>query len=148
MKNKILYARCAVLYKIHKGTNPVCDVAWDALTAPGFPTTRGYCQMFVRLVLEKALRRRIWATNPPTAREAALTLRTYKPRVEVNGPLQAGDVLYKEQGSGGAGHCGILFYGAFAVIENSSADVDENGDARGLRTRAAFGRPSFAARIL
>lgn len=118
------------------------QAATKAVTAPGYPTKPGLCQMFVRLTVESIYGKRFDAViHQGSAKEAAEAFE-HDGRYVV--PLDhgsvPGDLLYKKHGSGGFGHVGIRVSGN-RVAENSSVHITDRGDknARGFRTLKEFG---------
>lgn len=128
-------------------------VALRALVAPGYETHKGYCARWVRQCDETACgderHNDYWRTDDsPSAAKSAVAFRDAGLGFNYSGQsLQIGDILFKTLGSGGFGHVGI--YTPRGVAENSSyqAARSGNGDARGLRSLAAFGAFQIVARL-
>ena len=120
----------------------LCEAALAALKADGFPTRPGYCQMWVRLVVESVYGKQFEALiHEPSAGAAGWR---FKEDGEFVVPLERGsvpgDLLYKLTGSGGYGHVGIRVPGNL-VAENSSVHITDgrDRDARGCRTLREYG---------
>ena len=129
-----------------------------ALTGPGFETSPGYCQRWVREVVQEVagpLFDRYWAASAAASLalfEVGSSANSLGGRYVLNpaAPILRGDLLYKAPAlSGSAGHVGIMgIHGQ--VCENSSCHWDagaDRPDARGSRTLAAFGPFSAIVRL-
>lgn len=135
--------------------------AVEALTATGYPTTGGYCEKFVRLVVEnsgdKAAAACMDNHASGTATETAESFGdtayvVWDRRGENQTPLEAfieaGDLLYKDEASSGIpeGHTGIAFHNlidgedVLCVAENSTFHIKHPGEGVG------YGSPSDDAR--
>lgn len=137
MKNKLLFAKAKVLYIANKGKNPICDAAFEGLTSRLTPKAPTWCQMFARIIVESVIKRPMLIPNAGSAREASRRLKGTKWDLGRRVAPKPGDLLYKETGSGGDGHVGIVFWGSI-VIQNAT-DMVSNGDARGVESLASFG---------
>lgn len=134
--------------------NPIAQEATVALSKAGYPTTNNLCQKFARLVVEKVLGGKpMGSPNPLSATAAAHKLLAEGKAFPASdlarhGGLQAGDLLYKTQGSGGFGHVGI-YIGDGKVVENSTVHWKRSGgkDARGVRSLKEFGAFQIVARF-
>lgn len=120
----------------------LANAAIGALTRDGFESEKGYCQRFVRQVIQSSLGSKYDVYFKASAKETGLAfLKAWIgfPATELakHGGLQEGDVLYKTEGSGGFGHVGI--YTSKGVAENSSYHAKNDNDARGLRSLKQFG---------
>jgi len=138
------------IVRLPAGTPPsgdaIAQAATIALTAPGFERRPGYCQRWVRQVVEALYGDEFDQYWRGTAYE---TMRAFRDSVyflpaqnsaDVWTPLQRGDLVYKGRiTSGRAGHVGIPILGN-RFAENSSCHWSEaDPDARGTRSIAAWG---------
>jgi len=128
--------------------------ATSALTGPGFESRTGFCQRFVRQVVQATLGHEYDGCFKASAVEsmAAFKGTPYAVKVDPNlpgGGAQPGDLLYKgRKTSGRFGHVGICI--GTKVAENSSSHVGEttgDRDARGTRSLAAFGAYELIVRL-
>lgn len=124
--------------------------AVDGLTDPGFETRPGYCQRWVREVVQSLygdLFNDYWEDS---AAHTLMQFRTSKLLLHPAAPLSRGDLLYKSpEYSGVAGHVAIMGPNAL-VCENSSYHwnpAEAHPDARGTRSLTAFGPFSAIVRL-
>jgi hypothetical protein len=136
---------------------PLAIAARKAVKDPAFEGKPGYCQRFVRQVMQSIYGRRYNAYYQDSARETAEEFREHGIGFKPNGDTayHQGDILYKETGSGGFGHVGI-WVGRVndsdvpLVAENSSTRIGRVSGAKGYRTMAQFnadGGVSWVVRI-
>lgn len=131
----------------------LADAAENALTAQGFESKSGYCQKWVRQVVQSVYGGdfdKFWTAS------AAETMALFKKSpyaVKVDPTLPGGgsvvgDILYKgTKTSGKYGHVGIRVAGN-KVAENSSSHVSGNDrEARGTRSLAAYGAFELIVRL-
>jgi len=123
------------------------DEAIRAVTADGYETQPGFCEKFVREIVQRCYGARF---DDCFAASAALTGARFKeagwsvPRSNGSRP---GDLLYKTHGSGDYGHVGIRVIGN-RVAENSSCHFNsDTEDARGFRSLEAFGHFDLIIRL-
>lgn len=124
------------------------DAAVHAVTAPGYETKPHFCLRWVREVCQHVYGSEydeFWAASAKETGQNFLDDGTYViPHTE---GAQAGDILFKLHGSGGAGHVGIRVLGN-RVAENSSVHFNDNGtDARGFRSLIEFGHYDVIVRL-
>jgi cell wall-associated NlpC family hydrolase len=132
------------LQSLDEPQNLIAMCAIRGLTAGGYPTKAGNCQMWARIVYEHAIGGAWEFAHLPTARAACLAFKNTRYVVKTGSALQPGDVLYKQGLPGGFGHVGV-YVGGGMVAENSTIH-DTTGDARGLRTLREFGAYTLAVR--
>jgi len=122
---------------------------------PGYPDDpgverKGMCSRFVRCASRKVYGQKYQDLFGGSAIESGHRFEraglAFTP--EEAGPLQAGDILFKMQGSGGFGHIGI-YLGAEdgRVAENSSAHPAGPSGAKGYRTLAKYGSSQLIGRL-
>jgi hypothetical protein len=122
----------------------LADAAKKAVTAPGFEKGDGYCQKWVRQVIQKVYGSKFDAYHKASAKKSALAWLNSPYGFRYTGQqLEVGDILYKTTGSGGFGHVGIDLGGQIA--ENSS--VHGKKDARGFRWINDFGDFQVVVRL-
>ncbi len=129
------------MQKLSQGArHMIADKATRALLSDGYEKRPGWCQRWVKQVLQNVgISPEMAVDGSPSARAAFDRYRSLgmvKPEGTV---AQVGDILYKVgPNHGKAGHVGI-FIGKGRVAENSSAHwTGESEDARGTRDLAAF----------
>jgi hypothetical protein len=141
-------------------SNPdLAIAARDAINTPGddsVETRKGYCQRFVRQVMQRVYGNKYNAYYQDSARETAEEFRAhgigFAP--DENTIFQEGDILYKQFDSqdgrivkDGFGHVGI-FVGRVSnslvplVAENSSTKIGRTKGALGYRTLTQFCKPT------
>ncbi len=125
-------------------TNLIAKYAIQALTLDDFPRTKGWCQMWARLVYTRALGNVFEFAHLPSAQAACKAFKNTRYVVPKGLKLEAGDILYKQGLPGQFGHVGI-YVGHGYVAENSTIH-DTTGDARGLRSLTEFGPYTLAVR--
>lgn len=128
----------------------LASAALNALTAKGFENEKGYCQRWVRQVVQSSPLGheydRFFKESAKSTAEAFLNSEFgFSAHSITKGDLQVGDILYKTEGSGGFGHVGILT--EKGVAENSSYHARNDTDARGLRTLAQYGAFQVVVRL-
>ncbi len=126
------------LATLPKQEHALCIAAVFALTAAGFPTKAGWCQMWVRLVWEIVFGLRFDFLAKKSARLTALAARKSRYYIAPKDGSKPGDILFKGVPLFGFGHVGIRLLGNM-VAENSTIHWDGK-DARGLRTIEEFGK--------
>lgn len=127
--------------------------AVDALTDPGFESEAGYCQRWVRQVVQAAHGNKYDKYFKASAVETMKAFAKSPYAVKVNpdvvgGGTVVGDILYKgTKTSGRHGHVGIRVVGN-KVAENSSAHTsDTDREARGTRSLVAYGDFELIVRL-
>ncbi len=148
----------------------IAEKALAAFSDPAFEGQPGYCQRFVRQVVESLYPDASFdAYFAPSAVQSMMNFEPTRFNVweEVgesgqfpdDGFIQAGDILYKGTATSGPfGHVGIAFHNTIdgeailCVAENSSYHMnpDHMGDvsgAKGWRTAAAFGPIEMVVRL-
>lgn len=123
------------------------DTAIDAVTDSQFEGRAGYCQKFVRQVVESVYGKTMYSgMMKPSARESGIAARDMGLTVPVNSKLMPGDILYKLYGSGGYGHVGI-YVNDNMIVENSSTRIGRVSGAKGYRTLGQFGKYDIIVRL-
>jgi hypothetical protein len=122
--------------------------AEEALTAKGFESRSGYCQRWVRQVVQKMYGSEFNEYFKASAYETMLAFKDSPYAVDPEKGSVIGDILYKgRKTSGKYGHVGIRVAGN-KVAENSSAHVSETDrEARGTRTLDAYGAYELIVRL-
>ena len=124
--------------------NAIARAAMDAVTDDDFERQAGYCQRFVRQVVQSVVGDRydhVWSDSAATTARACRAA-----GLAVDGEPQPGDLLYKTAGSGGYGHVGI-YVGDGRVAENSSTKIGRVSGAKGYRTLSQFGTVDAIVRL-
>ena len=120
----------------------IAEQAVRAVTDPRFEARPGWCQRWVRQVVEAVAGQRYAAMMQGTARDSGLAAQRLG--WTVMGPPQPGDLLYKLDRP--SGHVGIMVAGG-RVAENSSTTRGRARGAVGYRTLAEFGRYDLIVRL-
>ncbi len=124
--------------------NAIAKEALAAVTDADFESAPGYCQRFVRQVVQRALGDQfdhLWAESAKATAQRCL-----EAGLAVVGEPQPGDLLYRTSGSGGYGHVGI-YVGDDRVAENSSTKIGRVQGAKGFRTLRQFGAVDVLVRL-
>lgn len=124
--------------------NATAQAAIAAVTDPAFEAEAGYCQRFVRQVVQSVAGDRydrLWADSAK-----ATAQRCVDAGLAVEGDPADGDLLYRTTGSGGHGHVGI-YVGDGRVAENSSTKIGRVQGAKGYRSLKQFGPYDVLARL-
>lgn len=142
------------------GNSRLAKQAIIAVTADWSEKSSGYCQRFVKQVLQSTYGNTFDKYAKASAKLSAYSWRDgdWAEYEVINHPkpedTQEGDILYRTIGSGGFGHVGIRVKGGprgnGGVVENSSVHWDGE-DARGIRDIYDFFLGSgvqYAVRIL
>jgi len=124
---------------------PLAIAARKAVKDDAFEKRPGYCQRFVRQVMQSIYGRRYNAYYQDSARETAEEFREHALGFvpDDDTEYRLGDILYKEKGSGGFGHVGIWVGRVNGsdvplVAENSSTRIGRISGAKGYRKMAQF----------
>jgi len=124
--------------------NALAKAAVAAVTDPAFEAEAGYCQRFVRQVVQAVAGDQfdhLWAESA-----TATARRCLAAGLAVVGTPRAGDLLYRTQGAGGFGHVGICL-GDGRVAENSSTKVGRVQGAKGYRSLKQYGAVDVLVRL-
>lgn len=125
----------------------LAEEAIRAVTANGYETQPGFCQRFVREIIQHCCGDRYNAYFAPDAVATAHRFEHAGWGLEPERGSKPGDLLYKLSGSGGFGHVGIRVSGN-RVAENSHVHYDpDTRDARGFRTLREFGDYDLIVRL-
>ena len=127
--------------------------AAEALTEPGFESRAGYCQRFVRQLVQAVYGAKYDKHFAASAAETMENFRKAGLAVKYDAALpgggsELGDLLYKgTRTSGKFGHVAVRVAGNKAA-ENSSSHVSEKDrEARGTRSLAAYGAWEYSVRL-
>lgn len=124
--------------------------ATEALTAKGYEKRPGWCQKWIRQVVQKTHGNKYDKYFDDSAYLTMLNFKKSPYAVPAVEPTQVGDILYKgRKTSGKHGHVGIRILGN-KVAENSSSHVDPSAgdnDARGTRSLDAYGAYELIVRL-
>ena len=115
--------------------NAIVRQAEAAITDKRFESQPGLCQRFARQVVQAVCGHQYDAMMKGTARESAIAAERLG--WTAKGLPQAGDLLYRRTGAGGAGHVGI-YAGNGVVIDNSSSKSGRISGAKGRAALAQF----------
>ena len=86
----------------------LADAATRALTEKGFESRAGFCQKFVRQVIQKSLGHKYDTYFKASAYETMLAFKGSPYEVPLSEGTQVGDILYKgRKTSGKYGHVGV-----------------------------------------
>jgi hypothetical protein len=107
---------------------------------------KGYCQKFVRQILESVYQKKYAPYMKASAKVTAHAFLNAGLGVRYNGQaLEPGDILFKTVGSGGFGHVGV--WTGSKVAENSSYHARRDSDARGFRSLSEYGEFQVLVRL-
>lgn len=131
---------------IVQGGNRLAAVARRALSARGFERKAGMCQKWMRQCVQVEYGAKYNSYHAATAEQSRRLWLLSKYAVAPERGSKIGDILYKRgTPTQPSGHVGIRIAGN-RVAENSSVHGGD-GDARGTRSLAEFGKVDLIVRL-
>jgi len=126
----------------------LAEAAVLAIQDPRFEDQPGYCQKFVRQVIQKVYGDKFDRYALASAKDSAQAWlgSPYAIRTSDLADTQIGDILYKQHTSGRFGHVGIRVAGNL-VAENSSTFRGRLAGAKGFRTLEQYGAFDVVVRL-
>jgi hypothetical protein len=128
-------------------SNGLDRAAISALDSPRFTRVPGWCQKFVRQVIQSVHSGRFDAFHEPTAHESMLAWKNTPYAVPVANGSVPGDILYyREKLFRKHGHVAIRIAGN-QVAENSTAHLSIKRGGKGVRALSRLGTPDLIVRL-